>query len=422
MKKSILAITCVLFALCLRAQSPDPACFPDGSAVDEWFSAEPAPLPEAEQKRFVITDYGVEPDSTILQTGQIQKVIDLAALEGGTVVIPQGVFLTSSLFFKPHTHLRLEKGAVLKGSDDFADYAVAPVHIEGVIQPYIAAIINAYGVDGFTITGEGTINGDGLRYWRGFWKRREVNRACTNLEALRPRMIYVANSSDIHIEGVSLLNSGFWNMHLYKCARVRVKDVTIWAPGPGSAVKSPSSDGIDVDGCDFVHITGCAISNNDDQIALKGGKGPWADTDPDNACNNRILIENCSFGPHSSAVTCGSECVGVKNMIIRGCTVNGSAQVLNLKMRKDTPQRYEYILIENVSGTAGCFLQVRPWMQFFDLKGREDIPMSYAEHLTAKGCSVVCARQVFNTPEAPDQYLMTDFVFADCNLSLAEGR
>ena len=49
-------------------------------------------------------------DSTIVQTKKIQEVIDLAARNGGgVIVIPKGTFLSGSLFFKNNTHLHLEK-------------------------------------------------------------------------------------------------------------------------------------------------------------------------------------------------------------------------------------------------------------------------------------------------------------------------
>ena len=137
--KKFIAIVMMAFVLA-------PVCkadvWPDGTKMEKWFTSKPEPVKGKEAKRFVITDYGVVKDSTVLQTEAIQKVIDAAAVEGGTVVIPEGVYLTSSLFFKSKTHLYLEKGAVLKGSDDVSDYAVVPVHIEGVIQPYIAALIS----------------------------------------------------------------------------------------------------------------------------------------------------------------------------------------------------------------------------------------------------------------------------------------
>ena len=99
-----------------------------------------------------ITDYGVQNDSTLLQTEQIQAVIDKAAQEGGGVIcIPQGTFLSGSLFFKPRTHLYLEKGAVLKGSDDISHFDVIDTRLEGQNLKYFAALVNAIGVEGLSI-------------------------------------------------------------------------------------------------------------------------------------------------------------------------------------------------------------------------------------------------------------------------------
>ena len=412
--KKILASLSIILALGSVCRAD---VWPDGSKMDKWFTSKVETLRGQQARRFVLTDYGVVKDSTLLQTQAIQKVIDLAAEQGGgTIVVPEGVYLTSSLLFKSGTHLYLEKGAVLKGSDDVSDYAIVPVHIEGVIQPYIAALVNAYDVDGFSVRGEGVIDGNGLRYWRDFWTRRKVNPKCTNLEALRPRLFYAAGSNNVTLEGVTLRNPGFWTTQFYKCDHVRIKDIVIFAPK--SPVPAPSSDGVDVDACNNVHISGCRFQNSDDLIAIKGGKGPWADTDPDNGTNSNILIEDCWFGPGSAMVTFGSECVGGRNIILRNCVGAGSSRVLWLKMRPDTPQRYEYILVENITGTVGNFFYVHPWTQFFDLKGREDIPMSYGEHITLRNCSVTCTRKAIDIVENPDQYILSDIVYE--NLTLTE--
>ena len=351
--------------------------------------------------RFVITSYGAVADSTVLQTAAIQKAIDAAAAEGGTVVIPKGVWLSGALFFKPGTRLCLEEGAVLKGSDNTWDYPDTQVHIEGVLQPYAAALVNAEGVDGFRIFGKGTIDGNGLTYWKAFWQRRRENPACTNLEVRRPRLVSVSNAKNIEIEGVKLHNAGYWTVHLYKCDGVHVKDVDIYAPM--KPVHAPSSDGIDLDACRNVHIEGCSFATADDLIALKGGKGPWADTDPDNGINEHILIERCHFGHGPGVLVCGSECVGVKDVVLRDCTVDGTGRLLWLKMRPDTPQRYEDITIERVSGKVESVLFVKPWTQFFDLKGRKDIPMSYASNITFRDCNLEYKIKE-NVEEAPDQF------------------
>lgn len=390
--------------------------WPDGSKMEKWFSEGPAKISGIEATRYVITDYGVSTDSTLLQTEAIQKVIDKAAENGGgTIVIPKGTFLTSSLFFKSKTHLYLEKDAVLKGSDDVSDYAVVPVHIEGVIQPYIAALVNAYDVNGFSVYGDGTIDGNGLRYWRDFWTRRKVNPKCTNLEALRPRLFYAANSKNVTIDGVTLKNPGFWTTHFYKCDYVLINNITLFAPK--KPVPAPSSDGVDVDACNNVHIIGSSFQNSDDLIAIKGGKGPWADTDPDNGTNSNILVENCWFGPGSALVTFGSECIGGRNIILRNCEAEGSSRVLWLKMRPDTPQDYEYILVENITGTVGNFFYVHPWTQFFDLKDRKDIPMSYGKHIVMRNCNLTCTRKAIDVVDNPDQYELEDIVMENNTLN-----
>jgi alpha-L-rhamnosidase len=60
----------------------------------------------------------------------------------------------------------------------------------------------------------------------------------------------------------------------------------------------------------------------------------------------------------------------VRNVTARNCRITGDATMLTLKLRPDTPQRYENILIENITlSGSGRMLNVAPWTQFFDLKG-----------------------------------------------------
>ena len=83
--------------------------FPDGTPIPAWFSDTAKVDVDKLGKRYVVTDYGVKNDSNLLQTEQIQAVIDRAATDGGgVVVIPQGTFLSGSIFFKQGTHLYLE--------------------------------------------------------------------------------------------------------------------------------------------------------------------------------------------------------------------------------------------------------------------------------------------------------------------------
>lgn len=205
-------LLCVLaFALSFgNVVMADDGRLPNGEAVPEWFCDTSRVNIDTLGTKYVLTDYGVEADSTLLQTEAIQRVIDLAASRGGgVVVVPRGTFLSGSLFFRQGTHLHLQDGAVLKGIDAIKHYPLVKTRMEGQTLLYFAALVNADGLDGFTITGNGTINGNGLRFWEEFWIRRRFNKDCTNLEALRPRLVYMSNCKNVQVQDVKLINSPF---------------------------------------------------------------------------------------------------------------------------------------------------------------------------------------------------------------------
>lgn len=386
--------------------------WPDGSGMDRWFGREPSAPRGREASPFLITDYGAVPDTSLVQTEAIQRAIDAAAVKGGTVVIPAGIWRSGALFFKKKTHLLLEEGATLKGSTSNLDFPDVPVHIEGILQPWSSALVNADSCDGFSIRGKGTLDGDGYDAWIRFWERRRENRDCTNLEVRRQRLVSISRSRNVTIRDIGLRNSSFWNLHLYKCSRVYIGGIDIYAPI--EPVKAPSSDGIDLDACTDVRIVSCTLTTGDDLIAVKGGKGPWADEDPDNGTNSRILVENCSFGKGLGAVVVGSECIGVDNLILRDCIVKDTDKILWFKLRPDTPQRYSNILVQGVSGSVRNVVYAKPYTQFFDLRGRTDLPVSTVENVTVKGCTVKCTN-IKNIKENPDQYLITGLNFMEDN-------
>jgi len=398
------------FAFIVSAQD----LFPDGTPVSDWFREIKQTDINQLGKQYKITDYGVINDSTVLQTGKIQAVIDKAYENGGgVIIIPEGTFLCSSLFFKQGTHLHLEENAVLKGSDYISDFPLLDSRIEGQNRKYFAALINANGLDGFTISGKGTLDGNGHRYWKSFWLRLEFNPQCTNLEELRPRILFLSNSKNIQVSGIRLINSPFWTSHYYKCENVKLLDLHIFAPR--TPVAAPSSDAIDLDVCKNVLVKNCYMSVNDDAVALKGGKGPFADKDEDNGGNYNIIIEDCEFGFCHSALTCGSESIHNRNIIFRRTKVDNAIRLFQMKMRPDTPQKYEYILIEDIKGNVTQMIGINPWTQFFDLKGEKDIKLSYANNITFRNIELKC-EDLFAITES-DQYKLSDFTIEDLRFS-----
>jgi polygalacturonase len=382
--------------------------FPDGTPIDDWFYDAKEPKLSELGRQYRLTDYHIFDDGRV-HTADIQWLIDKIADEGGGVmVVPAGIYTIGAVYFKQGVNLYIEEGATLKGSDNLSDYNLIETRIEGETCLYFDAMINVHDVDGFVMCGPGTIDGNGLKAWNSFWLRKEWNPSCTNKDEQRPRLVYMANCKNVTISGLHLQNSQFWTTHIYRCNHVKYINCHIFSPA--EPMQAPSTDAIDIDVCTDILVKNCYMEVNDDAVVMKGGKGPWADKAEDNGSNERILVEDCTYGFCHACVTCGSESIHNRNVLVRRINVNNARNLLRLKMRPDTPQHYEYITVEDVKGSMTNFININRWTQFFDLKDRKDIPKSYADHVTMQRCNCECDT-FFKVTADEEQYHLSDFVF-----------
>lgn len=346
--------------------------------------------------------------SSVAWARDLQSEIDaLAAAGGGTLTLMSGVYRTGALFFKPGVNLHLERGATLVGVDEAAGYPMRETRIEGETCLYYPALINADGCDGFRISGEGVIDGHGANTWEEFWTKRAAARRqkgdLRNKDLMRPRLLYVANSKNVDVSGVTFKNSKFWTTHYYNCEDVLVHDCTILAEvlkdSQGKELKGPSTDGIDIDKCHRFTVRNVTIAVNDDGVCIKGGKGAYADDyarHPENGPSSDVLVENCIFRyPTHSCLTLGSECPEANLITMRNCRTEGAGNVLNLKMRTDTPQDYANVLVENVTGSCQTLLNVKGWTQYADFGGRSAAEVkSRCRNVLVRYCDVTCRKKV----------------------------
>lgn len=355
-------------------------------ALPVWSVAARARRGEARRVR--ITDFGAHGDGTSINTHAIQTAIDhLAAQGGGTVVVPQGVFVSGAVFLKPGVDLHLAKGAVLRCSTDMRNFPPRRTRIEGHFEDsFTPALINADGCDGFTITGAGMLDGAGRPIWDLFWKLRAAApdpSRFPNLGLARARLALIENSKRVVIDGITFKDSQFWNLHLYRCSDVVVRNARFEVPDDYK--QAPSTDGIDLDSSRNVVIEGCYFSVTDDCIAAKGSKGPYAMQDRDSPPVEHIRIRHCHFRRGHQAFTCGSEATIVRDVVVENCTVTGAINLLMLKLRPDTPQLYEDIHLRNITldNPGGRILLIEPWAQYKDLKGAEP-PQSVVRNISLR--------------------------------------
>ena len=385
--------------------------FPDGTVIDSWFYDDKIPNINDEDNIYYLDEH-INKENEI-HTNEFQILIDKIHQNGGGTIVVNGVYKIGAIFLKDKVNLYINENSMLIGSDDISDYPVMETRIEGENCMYYPALINVDNVDDIFIGGNGSINGNGLKSWKAFWQRRKWNPNCLNKDEQRPRLLYISNSSNVTIFNLTLFDSHFWTNHIYKCNKIRFLNLKI--SSPTEPIKAPSTDAIDIDVCKDILIKGCYMSVNDDAVVLKGGKGPYADLDPNNGINERIIIEDCEFGFCHSCLTCGSESIHNRNILFRNSKCDKAKNLLWLKMRPDTPQIYEHIKVENIKGNANVFLYIKPWTQFFDLKGRNDIPMSYADNITMKNIDLSC-KTFFGVSKAVEQYKLSNFVFDNLNI------
>jgi polygalacturonase len=262
-------------------------------------------------KPFLANDYGARGDGRTLDTASIQKAIDAAAKSEGTVTFKPGLYLTGSLFLKSGVRFEVEDGVTLIGSEKLADYPLLPTRIAGIEMTWPAALINVRDQHHVTISGKGTIDGDGPIWWKSYWDLRAAYepkglRWASDYDARRPRLMLLQNSSDIQVGGGILLKrSGFWTVQVLYSEHVTIDGVVIRNNEGG---KGPSTDGIDIDSSRQVLVEHADIDVNDDALCLKAGR------DSDGLRVNRptedVVLRDSMIRRGAAAVTIGSETSG----------------------------------------------------------------------------------------------------------------
>jgi polygalacturonase len=371
--------------------------------------------------RLPITDAGAVGDGQTLNTTNIQAAIDqLAGKGGGTLVIPHGVFVSGAIFLKPGVNLYLEEGAVLKGSTDTNDYPAMMTRIEGHFVKWLPAFINADKVDHLRISGSGVLDGSGAPFWQEFWDQRKHATNVTNLGVPRPRLMFIQNSKDVQISGVTFTNSAFWNLHLYRCKNVVVENATFEALHLRPPNRAPSSDAIDVDSCQRVTVRGCTFAIADDCVCLKGSKGPFALQDKDSPPTEHILVTGCTFKAGDGAVTLGSEATVIRDVVVENCSVTGIMPLVRVKVRPDTPQDYEDIHYRNITLTGGrAIFEFRPWTQFFDLQG-QPAPKSVVKNITVS--DIKGSADSFGEISGKPETAISDITLKNIDVQLKNGN
>lgn len=270
---ALVFICCLTFGARAAEASSSQAKFKVGSdGLPAWVRGVGARRLPTKKRVFPANEFGAIGDGEANSTKAIQRAIDACAKAGGgTVSFRPGQYVTGALFVKTGVNFVVGAGVTLLGSQEDSDYPSIFTRVAGIEMRWPAALINVNDQRGVRLTGGGTIDGRGRKWWDKYWSlRRECEpkglRWASDYDAERVRLMVVWKSSDVTVENLSLKRSGFWTVQVVYSDHVTVDGIKISDNG------GPSTDGIDIDSSSHVLVQNNDIDNNDDDICLKAGR------------------------------------------------------------------------------------------------------------------------------------------------------
>ena len=265
-----------------------------------------------------VRHFGAKGDGVTKDTAAIQKAIDSCAK--GTVVLENGTFLSGPILLKSNVTLDIEKGSTLLGSPDRADYPMVTFARQKTVQPLVSAV-NAENV---AIGGGGTIDGNGHVWWE--YVKGVKDAGVLGNDHPRPMGVVFDHTRHVRMEGITVQNSGFWQIVPYYADDLVFRNLTITAP------KSPNTDAIDPFSSSHIVIDHVFSSTGDDNIAIKSGA---IDSPGPDAPSTYITITDCTF-ENGHGLSIGSEISGgVQHVHAERIHFKGTDQGIRIKANRD---------------------------------------------------------------------------------------
>lgn len=419
-----------LIALCILGALP----------VSQALAASAVKFPD---KICDITEYGAEGHrlQIALNTEAIQQAIDdCAAAGGGTVLVPEGNYLTNPLFLKSNIQLKLDKNATLVASTEIDAYRANDQTKYAEAENNWLPFISIADANNVAIVGEGTIDGQGAVWWERW--RENIRATGKKGGTDRPRLVYVKNANNVLIDGITLTHSPSFHIVTRYSHDVDINGTRILSPW-----HAPNTDAIDPIDSQNIRITNNYIDCNDDHIAIKAEKPD--SRFPDGVVDN-IYIANNTL-KQGRGISIGSESAGgVNNVLVENNTFEGSmygiriksprgkgGEVKNIVYRNTTMKDVEVPLVFSAYYKAAPIVQAEvdellkaggftmgeqiyppdsDPKQPFDKHKTPHFSNITVENLTSTGKSRAAA-YIIGTPEAP----LSGFHFTNVNIEADRG-
>ena len=271
---------------------------------------------------YSILDFGAVAKDGVLNTSAIQAAIDAAeAAGGGKVTVPAGTFLTGTIYLKDEVQLHLEAGATLLGSPELSHYNALdayPENWKSEKEEWTGAhLIIAHHKKNVSVTGSGTVNGNGTSFYEEPHRCKSFNytwgygiaKAKDKIRHRAGQLMVFIECENVLLTDFSIQDSPCWSVFLYGCEQVRVRGLNIQ-----NHFAHANTDGIDIDTCRFVTVSDCIINTGDDAITVRAScRHLLSGKD---VCEY-VSISNCTLSTSAEGVR-----IGVGSGTVRFVTVS----------------------------------------------------------------------------------------------------
>ena len=276
------------------------------------------------QRIYNVVDYGAVGNKIADDAKAIQQAIDeCSANGGGTVLLPANhTFMSRPLCLKSNVDLHLEATAVLLANPDEGIYKLSAFgenRGEGMMWIY------ANGADNISITGKGTIHGNGIAFMGKELDDSYELKPVTTFDP-RPHVLTLTDVKNLTIRDITIRDGAYWTVHLIGCDGAVIDGISLL-----NNLKIRNGDGIDLDHSRNVRISNCHITSGDDCICLKNRRefeqyGPCHD----------ITVTNCVMTSRSCAIKIGSENMdSIYNVVFDNCVITRSNRGLGIQNRDE---------------------------------------------------------------------------------------
>ena len=253
----------------------------------------------------------------------LQQAVDDVPVNG-TLFVPPGIWKKGAAALKSNMTLFLAKGAVLSAPEKVEQ------HVENTLFKRSTGIarcfIGIFEAQNVTIEGEGTLEGNGHLHWPGYdgmpdCMERDPDTGFYRYPVYqstfpRPSLCIVFKSKNVRFRDISICNSASYTVWAVGCEMLSFDRISI-----RNIRRGPNTDGLDIDCCSDVRISGCNLITGDDSIALKSDISILGYDKP---CE-RIHISDNTLSSYCCAVRLGFEGDGaIRDVIFTNNIINSA--------------------------------------------------------------------------------------------------